>query len=241
MGMWLARRIVANPIMKSVACVTFQGTQNVTIAKTNLPHLRSNADILVRVRAAAISRLDVDISRGYGKTLRRIFQSYHAGNPELPLALGRSCAGVVENVGRDAKCGLEIGDEVWLASHFYESGLASQLVVAHESRVSRKPVLIGFEGAASLPYEGCMAIRALKDAKLDENNCIGKKILIQEGCSPVGCILTQLLKKWGGHVVVTSHQRSAPVANALGKVYLQKKLIIISKHLFRQHLKYLTQ
>lgn len=216
-GMWLARKIVANPIMKSVACTSFHDHDNVNMTKTNLPHLQTNSDILVRVRAAAISRLDVDISNGYGRTLRRIFQSYHSGNPELPLPLGRSCSGVVENVGKDSKSGLEIGDEVWLASHFYEPGLASQLVVAHESRVARKPVLIGFEGAASLPYEGCMALRALKESKLNENSCVGKRILIQEGCSPVGCIMTQLIKKWGGHVVVTSHQRSAPVANALGK------------------------
>lgn len=217
-GMWLARKNSANPIMKSVACVSFVGPDNVTLSKTNLPHLRSSADILVRVRAASVNRLDVDIAHGYGKTLRRILQNYHSFNPELPLVIGRSCSGVVENVGKDAKCGLEIGDEVWLASPFYESGLASQLVVAHETRVSRKPVLIGFEGAASLPYDGCMAIHALKQAKLSENTTMGKKVLIQDGCSPVGCILTQLIKKWGGYVVVTCHQRSAPVVNALGKL-----------------------
>lgn len=216
-GLYLARKSIANPIMKSVACVSYIGHDNVTLSKTNLPHLRSNADVLVRVRAAAINRLDVEIANGYGRTLRRILQEYNVCNPELPLALGRSCSGVVENVGKDAKCGLEIGDEVWLASNFYEPGLASQLVVAHESRVSRKPVLIGFEGAASLPYDGCMAIYALRQAKLTENTSIGKKVLIQDGCSPVGCILTQLIKKWGGYVVVTCHQRSAPVVNALGE------------------------
>lgn len=217
-GLYLARKSIANPIMKSVACVSYLGHNNVTLTKTNLPHLRSNADVLVRVRAAAINRLDVEIANGYGRTLRRILQDYNVCNPELPLALGRSCSGVVENVGKDAKCGLEIGDEVWLASNFYEPGLASQLVVAHESRVSRKPVLIGFEGAASLPYDGCMAIYALNKAKLTENTTMGKKVLIQDGCSPVGCILTQLIKKWGGYVVVTCHQRSAPVVNALGEL-----------------------
>ncbi|CAG9797952.1 unnamed protein product [Chironomus riparius] len=215
-GVWLARKTIANPIMKSVACVSYYGSDNVTLCKTNLPHLRSSSDILVRVRAAAITRLDVEISHGYGKILRRIIQSYNSGSPEMPLVVGRSCSGVVENVGKDSKSGLEIGDEVWLASNFYEIGLASQLVVAHESRIGRKPVLIGFEGAASLPYDGCMALIALKKAKLSENSSIGKKVLIQDGCSAVGCILTQLIKKWGGYVVVTCHQRSAPVVNALG-------------------------
>lgn len=168
------------------------------------------------MRAASINRLDVEISHGYGRTLRKILNNYHSGNPELPLVVGRSCSGVVENVGKDAKSGLEIGDEVWLASNFYESGLASQLVVAHESRIGRKPVLIGFEGAASLPYDGCMALLALKKAKLTENTTLGKKVLIQDGTSPVGCILIQLIKKWSGHVIVTCHQRSSPVVHALG-------------------------
>lgn len=193
--------------------------QNVTLCKTNLPHLKSSSDILVRVRAAALTRLDVEISHGYGKILRRIIQNYNSGSPEMPLVVGRSCSGVVENVGSDSKSGLEIGDEVWLASNFYEVGLASQLVVAHESRIGRKPVLIGFEGAASLPYDGCMALIALKKAKISENSSIGKKVLIQDGCSAVGCILTQLIKKWGGYVVVTCHSRSAPVVNALGKFF----------------------
>lgn len=238
-GMWLARKQTSHPFMKSIAAVSFIGPdvsyiklffiqafvnysinlQNVTLRKTHLPHLKSSSDILIRVRAAAINRLDVEIAQGYGKTLRRILQDYHTSNPELPLVVGRSCSGVVENVGKDAKSGLEIGDEVWLASAFYETGLASQLVVAHESRVGRKPFLIGFEGAASLPYDGCLALMALKQANLTENTTMGKKVLIQDACSPVGCILTQLIKKWGGYVVVTCHQRSAPVVNALGKYF----------------------
>jgi reticulon-4-interacting protein 1, mitochondrial len=153
-GMYLARKCNTNAIMKSIACVSYMGPDNVTLSKTNLPQLKSTADILIRVRAASINRLDVDIAHGYGRTLRRILQSYNSIYPEIPLVIGRSCSGVVENVGKDAKCGLEIGDEVWLASQFYEPGVASQLVVAHETRVSRKPVLIGFEGAASLPYDG---------------------------------------------------------------------------------------
>jgi NADPH:quinone reductase-like Zn-dependent oxidoreductase len=220
LGLYLARKNIANPIMKSIACDSFYSSENVSLHKTNLPHLKSNYDVLVRVRAAAITRLDVDISHGYGRTLRRVLQNYHTGNPEMPLVLGRSCSGVVENVGKSCSSGLEIGDEVWLGSHFFEPGLASQLVVAHESRIGRKPVLVGFEGAASLPYDGCMALMALKKAKLMENNSIGKKVLIQDACSPIGCILLQLLKKWQAHVVVTCHQRSMPVVNALGK---QKK------------------
>lgn len=105
-----------------------------------------------------------------------MIQNYNTyDHQELPLVIGRACAGVVEGVGRTSKSGLEIGDEVWLASPWYDSGLASQIVVAPESRVARKPFIIGFEGAASLPYSGCVALSSLQSAELDDTNCIGKR------------------------------------------------------------------
>lgn len=91
------------------------------------------------------------------------------------MIVGRACAGVVEGVGRNSTRGLEIGDEVWLSSPWYEAGVTSQLVVAPELRVSRKPVIIGFEGAASLPYSGCIALSALEKANLDELTARGKR------------------------------------------------------------------
>ena len=131
---------------------------------------------MIRVRAASIYKIDERISHGYGRYLRQLIQCYNSTDkPELPLVIGRSCAGVVEGVGRCSKSGLEIGDEVWLAAPWYESGLASEIVVAPESRVSRKPFIIGFEGAASLPYSGCMALEALKVAGLDEHNSANKR------------------------------------------------------------------
>lgn len=128
------------------------------------------------MRAASIHRIDEQIANGYGRNFRRMIQQYNSyDHQEMPLVIGRACAGIVEGVGRNSRSGLEIGDEVWLASPWYEAGVASQLVVAPESRISRKPFIIGFEGAASLPYSGCMALTALQTAALDDTNCIGKR------------------------------------------------------------------
>lgn len=44
-------------------------------------------------------------------------------------------------------------------------------------------------------------------------------ILIVDGCSPVGCVLTQLLKKWGSFITATSNIRSVPVIQALGNYF----------------------
>lgn len=141
-----------------------------------VPSLCSPTDILIRVRAASMHRIDYRIANGYGKNLRRMIQNYNSyDHQEMPLVLGRGCAGIVEGVGRNSKSGLEIGDEVWLAASWYESGVASQLVVAPETRISRKPFIIGFEGAASLPYSGCIALSALQAAGLEETTSVGKR------------------------------------------------------------------
>lgn len=141
-----------------------------------VPSLCSSTDILIRVRAASIHRVDSRIANGYGRNLRRMIQNYNTyDHQELPLVIGRGCAGIVEGVGRNSKSGYEIGDEVWLASPWYEAGVSCQLVVAPESRVSRKPFIIGFEGAASLPYSGCIALSSLKAASLEETTSVGKR------------------------------------------------------------------
>lgn len=150
--------------------------QYVNLCHTSIPTFKQSTDILIRVRATSIHRLDDRISNGYGQYFRRMIQNYNSSdNKELPLVIGRACSGVVEGVGRGTKNGLEIGDEVWLTSPWYESGLASEIVVVPECRVGRKPFIIGFEGAASLPYSGCVALNALKYAGLSEETSSGRR------------------------------------------------------------------
>ncbi len=150
--------------------------QNVTLCHTSIPTFIESTDILIRVRAVSIQRLDVRISNGYGKNFRRMIQSYNTTDKtELPLVIGRACSGVVEGVGKGIRSSLEIGDEVWLASPWYDSGLASEIVVACESRVGRKPFIIGYEGAASLPYSGCVALHALESSGINELSSMNKR------------------------------------------------------------------
>ncbi|XP_059607478.1 reticulon-4-interacting protein 1, mitochondrial-like isoform X2 [Phlebotomus argentipes] len=212
LGLWLARPTLARPVMKAIMCTSFRSPESVSLSRTPVPQMFFGTDILVRIRAASFHRLDEQITRGYGHTLRQMIT--HA--PETPLVLGRAAAGVVEAVGRDCRSGLEIGDEVWLVAPWHAPGVACEAAVVPESRVGRKPFITGFEGAASLPYSGCVALGALKQADLGEHNCSGKRILVQDGCSPVGCVLTQLTKKWGATVTATCYVRSVPVIRALG-------------------------
>lgn len=143
-----------------------------------VPSLCSPTDLLIRVRAASIHRVDDRIINGYGKHYRRMIQNYNTyDHRELPLVIGRACAGIVEGIGRNSTLGFEIGEEVWMASPWFEAGVCSQLVVVPETRVSRKPFIIGFEGAASLPYSGCAALTSLQEASLEETTSEGKRFV----------------------------------------------------------------
>lgn len=41
-------------------------------------------------------------------------------------------------------------------------------------------------------------------------------MLVHNGCTPVGCVLIQILKLWGSHITTTCYKRAVPVAKALG-------------------------
>ena len=100
LGMWLARPHLPTPIMKSIASTSFRDPDNVVVCQTAVPQFQSASDILVRVRAASLNRIDRRIAFGYGRTLRRMIRTYNSTyDPELPLVLGRSCAGIVDALG----------------------------------------------------------------------------------------------------------------------------------------------
>lgn len=46
--------------------------------------------------------------------------------------------------------------------------------------------------------------------------CFNYRIFLNGACTPVGCILLQILKIWGAELTTSCYKRSVPVAKALG-------------------------
>lgn len=42
------------------------------------------------------------------------------------------------------------------------------------------------------------------------------RILVLAACTPVGCVLVQVLRLWNAHITATCYKRAVPVAKALG-------------------------
>lgn len=93
---------------------------------------------------------------------------------DLPVTLGRDCTGIVTDIGKNVKR-IDIGDEVWLTVPFWAQGTMSQTIVVPEIRVSKKPSNVGFEGACSVPYSGCIALDALEKCDISFENAQEKR------------------------------------------------------------------
>ncbi|KAJ8925282.1 hypothetical protein NQ315_009110 [Exocentrus adspersus] len=216
-GLLLQKKAVVPRYMQAIQCNHYLGAESVTVVEDAIaPYECDEYDVLINVKAASLQRIDLQICNGYGRTLRKILCNvFKRSGSDFPVILGRDCTGVITDVGCKVKR-LEVGDEVWLAVPFWSQGTLCQTTLVPESRVSRKPKNIGFEAACSLPYAGSIALSVLEEANIDLSNASGKHILIEGGCTPVGCVLIQLLSNWKAEITATCFKRAVPVVKALG-------------------------
>lgn len=94
---------------------------------------------------------------------------------ELPVTLGRDCAGVIVDIGQGV-INFDIGDEVFLAVPSWASGTMAEYIIIPETQVAKRPKSCNFESSASLPYNGCLAWDALVNRSvIKEGNAKGKR------------------------------------------------------------------
>ncbi|XP_006276795.3 reticulon-4-interacting protein 1, mitochondrial [Alligator mississippiensis] len=197
------------------------GQNNVLQLASNmmLPFIRLPNEVIIRVHAASLNPIDVNMRSGYGATalnIRRDPLKIKTTGDEFPLTLGRDVSGVV------MECGLSVsyfkpGDEVWAAIPPWKQGTLSEFVVASGNEVSFKPKSLCHTEAAALPYVGLTAWSAMNQiGGLNQNNCAGKRILILGASGGVGTFAIQLMKAWGAHVTAVCSRDAKSVVTKLG-------------------------
>ncbi|XP_044736509.1 uncharacterized protein LOC123298533 isoform X2 [Chrysoperla carnea] len=204
-------------LMKSVVCSGYNGIDRIAfVDDIILPAVSRPDQVLVQVKSASIHDVDFQICNGYGRYIRKCLATYYDNKKTVfPIILGRSCSGVVLDIGCRVNK-VEIGDEVWVTSPVWCPGTISEVHLTRECFVGKKPTKISFEGAASLSYAGCIALECLDNIGLNEKSAFGKKVFIENCCTPEGCVLTQVLKSWGAILTTSSSSRAAPVSKAMG-------------------------
>ncbi|XP_014605100.1 PREDICTED: reticulon-4-interacting protein 1 homolog, mitochondrial-like isoform X2 [Polistes canadensis] len=201
--------------IKAIICHHYIGTEGVSmIDDAEMPTIRKSNDLLIQVKAASVNVVDTKICSGYSKAYRRLLNSRR--HKDIPIILGRDCSGIVIDIGQSV-INFDIGDEVFLAVPSWAPGTMAEYITVPETQVVKRPKRCTHETAASIPYSGCMAWDALVNKSIiKEGNAKGQRVLIYGGNTPVGCILIQLVKLWGGYVVTASRQNALPVMRALG-------------------------
>jgi NADPH:quinone reductase-like Zn-dependent oxidoreductase len=170
-------------------------------------------ELLVRIRAATVSAADMRLRSGVfprGFALPARIALGWAG-PRRPI-LGTDLSGEVEAVGKDVSEFAE-GDQViaFVGARF--GCHAEYRVVAASAALCLKPVSLGWEQAAALPFGGTTALHYLRDkAKARE----GETILIIGASGAVGSAAVQIARHMGLSVTAVTSTPNVALMASLG-------------------------
>jgi len=188
--------------MKAFVVDRYKRKDGMRLAEMPDPEVRPH-DVLVRVRAAGVNRLDAKIQQGEFKLILPY---------RVPFVLGNDVAGEVVRIGPQVTR-FKIGDEVYARPAKDRIGTFAELIAVDEHDLAGKPASLTMEQAASLPLVALTAWQALVERA---NLQPGEKVLIQAGSGGVGTIAIQLAKHLGAYVATTASAANADWLKSLG-------------------------
>ena len=163
-----------------------------------------DGEVLVRVRAAAVSGSDWHILRGLPYAARPVVGVRRPRN-RVP---GLEFAGTVEAVGAGVTAA-EPGDEVF----GWCSGAFCEYVAVPEGRLTLKPANLTLEEAAAVPIAAFTALQAVRDAGRVRAR---QKVLVLGASGCVGTYAVQLAKHYGAEVTAVCGAVKAGLVAELG-------------------------
>src|SRR5437870_193980 len=192
-----------NPVKAAVYCD--YGLANLKIEEVEKP-TPTDAQVLVRVRAASVNPYDWHFVEGSPKIMRGMI-----GGLRKPkdTRLGVDFAGTVEAVGKNVTQ-FKPGDEVFGG----KGGAFAEYVTPRADRaVALKPANVTFEEAASVNIAGLTALQAVRDkGKIQP----GQKVLINGASGGVGTFAVQIAKIFGADVTGVCSTRNVDLVKSLG-------------------------
>lgn len=160
-------------------------------------------EVLVRVKAAGLNPLDVQLVSG----------RMHGFFPlTFPYTLGTDFAGTVERVGTSAGRWQQ-GDQVVGRSDPTKGGALAGFTVVPAAYLAAAPMRISLDEAAGVPTTAGTAWQALFEvADLQR----GQTVLVHAGAGGVGSFAIQFARTAGARVVATASGTGIEVARQLG-------------------------
>lgn len=163
----------------------------------------SDTDVVVRVAAAALNPLDMQMQTG----------RMHGFFPvEFPYTIGTDLAGTIEQVGAGVT-GWSVGDRVVARTDPPRGGAMAELAVAPAAYLVKMPDAVAFEQAAAAPTAAGTAYQALHEVA---HLAFGQTVLIHAGAGGVGSAAIQIAREAGARVVATSSGEGLEIVGRLG-------------------------
>jgi NADPH:quinone reductase-like Zn-dependent oxidoreductase len=162
-------------------------------------------EVVVAVKAAGLDRGTWHLMTGRPYLMRLMGFGFWA--PKQPVA-GLDLSGTVVELG-EGVTRFRVGDEVFGIGQ----GSFTELTVAREDKLAKKPSALTFEEAAVLGVSGLTAIQALTDAGQLQR---GERVLVIGASGGVGTYLVQIAKILGAHVTAVCSGSKMELVRSLG-------------------------
>ena len=191
--------------MKAIVYEEYGSPDVLELQEIEKPAVKDD-EVLVRVRAASVNRLDWHplIGTPY---VTRIEAGLLKPNGRI---LGVDVAGRVEAVGVNVKQ-FQPGDEIF--GHSFNRGAFAEYVCVPEDGMALKPAGITFEEAAAVPVAAVTALQALRDKGQIQP---GQKVLINGASGAVGTFAVQIAQSFGAEVTGVCSTRNLDMVRSIG-------------------------
>ncbi len=189
--------------MKAAVIRKYGGPPTFEVEELETPRLRAG-EVKIGVRATSVNPIDFKTRKGL---------IFPLSGFRFPKVLGADFAGVVEECGAGTE-GFAPGDEVYgFTNGASQGGALAESLCCKASIVSKKPVSLTFEEAASIPlaastaYQALMHFGGLKP---------GMRALVIGATGGVGHFAVQLAAIAGAHVTGVCRSSGEALARELG-------------------------
>jgi NADPH:quinone reductase-like Zn-dependent oxidoreductase len=165
-------------------------------------------EVLVRVHAASVNRLDWHLMRG-SPYISRLQAGLRKPKDRV---LGADVAGKVEAVGKHVTK-FQAGDDVFGSLFGHGFGAFAEYVSVSDGLLELKPANLSFEQAAAVPVAALTALQGLRDHGRIEP---GQEVLIIGASGGVGTFAVQIAKSFGAEVTGVCSTRNVDMVRSLG-------------------------
>jgi NADPH:quinone reductase-like Zn-dependent oxidoreductase len=193
--------------MKAIVYHEYGSPEVLELKDIDKPLVKDN-DVLVRVHAASVNRLDSHLLRGR-PYIARLQAGLRKPKDSVP---GADVAGQVEAVGKHVTK-FQPGDDVFGSLFGHGFGAFAEYVSVSDDLLELKPANLSFDQAAAIPVAALTALQGLRDHGRIEP---GQEVLIIGASGGVGTFAVQIAKSFGAEVTGVCSTRNVDMVRSIG-------------------------